>query len=177
MKVLTSKRAKYAAIAMAALIVVAALFTGVGKTLAYFTTYAQAKGTVGITLGDKTEITEDMDQKTKVVKISNSSDSQPVFVRVKAFSGSIYDLKYQGDDNWTPGDDGYYYYALPLDPGQSTTELKVTIQFPENADSGDNFDVVVIYETTPVFYDESGNPKADWNNILDITKTTEGGDR
>ena len=33
----------------------------------------------------------------------------------------------------------------------------------EDVKDGSEFNVVVIYETTPVLYDESGKPYADWN--------------
>lgn len=177
MNVLTSKFAKHTAIAVAVLIVAIALFVGVGKTIAYFTTYAEAKGTVEVTLGDKTTINEDMKENSKLVQINNDSDSQPVFVRVKAFSGSTYPFTYESDGNWSPGNDGYYYYGPVLNPGEKTTELKVTIKFPEDADVGDNFNVVVIYETTPVIYDAAGNPQANWKNILDNGNIPQGGDK
>ena len=48
---------------------------------------------------------------------------------------------------------------------------------PEDAKEGDDFNVVVVYESTPVLYDEKGDPypydKADWNQILDVEE--EGG--
>lgn len=177
MKALTSKPAKFVAIAMAAIIVVAALVTGVGKTIAYFTTYAEAKGSQEIILGDSTTVTEKFKDWVKSVTISNDAQpSQPVFVRVKAFSGSTYPLTYIGDANWSKGKDGYYYYALPLNPGESTTKLDVKIEgIPDNPENGDNFNVVVVYESTPVFYDEDGNPKADWNVVLDSGSSTQGG--
>lgn len=180
MSTLTSKRAKHAAIALALLVVAIALATGIGKTLAYFTTYAEAKGSVEITLGDKTQITEEFDSWTKSVVITNTPDagttSQPVFVRVKAFSGSTYPLVYEGDKNWTPGGDGYYYYRPVLASGESTSVLKVKINdVPKDPTIGDNFNVVIIYETTPVYYDEAGNPKANWNVILDNGNISQGG--
>lgn len=172
---------KHIAVAGASLVVAAALVTGVGTTYAYFTTYAEAKGAQEISLG-KTEITEDFSSWTKSVVITNqqaagSSNSQPVFVRVKAFSGSTYPLQYICDSNWTPGGDGYYYYSPVLESGQSTSPLQVKITgVPEDPEQGDNFNVVVIYESTPVLYDESGQPKANWNIILDNTSLMQGGD-
>lgn len=177
MSALTSKRAKHIAIAVALLVVVIALATGVGKTLAYFTTYAEAKGSIEITMGDKTQIEEEFDTWTKHVAIKNESEpSQPVFVRVKAFAGSGFELIYKGDSKWTPGGDGYYYYTPVLNAGDTTTVLDVKIEnIPKNPDAGENFNVVVIYETTPVYYDEAGNPKANWNVILDNGNISQGG--
>lgn len=177
MKALTSKQTKYAAIALAALVVVAALATGVGKTLAYFTTYAEAKGSQEILLGDTTTITERYEDWTKTVAITNSENSpQAVYVRAKAYSGSTYPLTYSGDSNWTKGEGNYYYYKLPLNPGETSGSLVVKISgIPEKLQGGENFNVVIVYETTPVMYDESGNAYADWNIILDNGEGSQGG--
>lgn len=168
------KLTKRTAVAAAALAAVVALATTVGVTGAYFTTYAAAKGSVEISLNEKTTIDESFGSWTKHVTISNDAgadgSSRAVFVRAKAFSGATYPLTYSGDANWAPGDDGYYYYYEPLNPGEKTTVLDVRISgVPESEKTniGDNFNVVVVYETTPVLYDESGKPYADWSVILD----------
>lgn len=164
--------AKRVAIIAAALVVVVALGTTVGVTSAYFTTYAAAKGSIPISLKEKTEITESFGSWTKHVTITNDGAdgaSREVFVRVKAFGPSTYPLVYSGSDEWVPEDDGYYYYSQPLDPGQATSQLDVRItDVPESesAEVGSNFNVVVVYETMPVLYDENGKAYADWSVIL-----------
>lgn len=178
--------AKIALIAVVAMLLLAALMATVGVTSAYFTTYASAKGSIPIILQEETQITEDLDGNTKVVTIENGENSRPVFVRVKAFSGSTYPLEFSGS-SWVLGDDGYYYYSNAdkslkvLDPGSKTdngNELRVSIQFPKDSVDGDNFNVVVIYETTPVLYNADGTTYADWTVILDNGDVRpEGGDR
>lgn len=168
---------------LAVLTLAVALVTVVGTTFAYFTTYASAKGTVEVVLHDRTEISEDFGNWTKHVTIANNpgadEKSQSVFVRAKAFSGTTYPIVYSGDATWSPGSDGYYYYATPLAPGEKTTQLDVRItDVPSGANvtNGDQFNVVVIYETTPVLYDTDGNPYANWDFILD-NGNLEGGDQ
>lgn len=177
------------AIVLVALAVVLILTATVGTTLAYFTTYATAKGSVEISfaLSEETKIVEDLDGSTKVVHIENAEGSRPVFVRAKAFSGSTYPLAYEGS-GWIQGDDGYYYYGTSssnltiLEPGASTSDLDVDITFPQGAVDGDSFNVVVVYETTPVLYKNvveggvSKNvPYADWSVILDSGTSSQGG--
>ncbi|MCH5191511.1 MAG: hypothetical protein J1F23_05035 [Oscillospiraceae bacterium] len=148
--------------------------TSINSALAYFTTYAEASGGYTLHLGGGYVITgggqdikEEFSDWTKRVTITNDPDGQPVFVRARAFSGSEYSLSYAGDD-WTAGEDGYWYYDRILNGGENTTELRVRIEdIPADVDIGDHFNVVVIYETTPVAYDENGNPYADWNSTLE----------
>ena len=64
-------------------------------------------------------------------------------------------------------------------PGGGNTEvLNIVINnIPTKEDGlevGDQFNVIVIYESTPVLYDEGGNPlPADWNATLDVVTGTE----
>ena len=183
--------AKAAIAAAIVMMVLVALSATVGTTLAYFTTYASAKGSIEISLEEQTTIKEDFDSWVKHLTIANNgTDSRPVFVRAKAFAGEEYTLTYSGS-GWSQGADGYYYYGTAptgdlaeakggtiLMPGKETSQLDVTISdVPAGAKPGDNFNVVIVYETTPVLYDESGEPYANWNNILDNGNLSEGGDQ
>lgn len=155
-----------------------ALAIPVGSAWAYFTSYASTYGSQELHLSAETQITEEFDSWTKHVSIQNSADSVPVFVRVKALSGSTYQLQYTGEDNWTPGPDaeGFYYYNLPVEPGEATSVLDIKISgIPLTPQEGDQFNVVVIYETTPVLYRADGTPYADWSKKLD-TGRVEGGE-
>jgi hypothetical protein len=88
-------------------------------------------------------------------------------VRARAFSGSQYPLEYSGD-GWSLGNDGYYYYGDILSASESTSELLVQISgVPVNADNDTSFNVIVVYESTPVLYKEDGTPYADWNAKVD----------
>ena len=150
------------------------------STLAYFTTYVEAKGGKILDLSGGPNMEEDFGQWTKRVVITN--DGQPVFVRVKAFAGSDIKLEYDGSGwgkNPYDANDDYYYYQgeKPDEPryaivqqDSETTELLIQITLPEKyveAAEGDSFNVIVIYETTPVRYDDDGNPYADWSALLE----------
>ena len=140
---------------------------GLGKSGAYFTTYAEAEGALTIALGEETRIVETFSDWTKHVSISNAENSNyPVFVRVKAFCAS-YELTYSGD-GWTLGDDGFYYYADPVEAGSASGILDIHIDHvPANIeDPGRKFNVVVVSECTPALYDEDGNVYCDWNDIV-----------
>lgn len=162
-------------ICLAALAAVLILAGSAGSAWAYFTTYVEAQGTQTIALGDETTIEEpEPVDWTKHVVITSDEDSRPVYVRARAFSGSQYPLNFSGSAKWTPGADGYYYYSDILNAGESTEELLIKINgIPEEIRESMELNVAVIYETTPVLYDEGGNPYADWNGDV----TVEGGNR
>lgn len=152
------------------------LFGTAGSAWAYFTTYVEARGTLEISLEDVTTVEEEFNSWTKHVAVASDADSEPVYVRARAYCGSQYELIYTSADNkWTPNSDGYYYYSDILYGGEKTSELLVRIEnVPEDVKDAAEFNVAVIYETTPVLYDESGNPYADWNQRMEVTKA-EGG--
>ncbi len=148
-------------LALFCLILSLILSASIQMTSAYFTTFAEAKGGYAIHLGD-TEVEEEFYDWTKHVVITSSEDAQPIYVRAIALAGSEYQLTYSGD-GWTLGDDGYYYYDQILYAGEQTTELLVRIDnIPEDPAENESFNVVVLYESTPVQYDDDGNPYADW---------------
>ena len=148
--------------------------------LSYFTTYAEARGGVVLKLGEETEISEEYDG-TKKLTIKNNHKDVSVFIRAKAFISEDYkdSLKYDKSVGWRDGGDGYWYYGDPdskvLAPGASTeTPLIVEFAVPEEAVKDDKFNVVVIYESIPVIYDEAGNPVEDWSQKITSVKE-EGG--
>lgn len=152
---------------------------GVGKAWAYFTTYAEAAGGYTIRLGDRTEITESFTEWTKHVSIASEEDSEPVYIRVRAFCGSQYTLEYSGE-GWSQGADGYYYYSSAVAGGASTAVLDLRINnIPEDPEELERFNVVVIYESTPVRYHEDGTPytvhETDWSVLLDNGTTESSG--
>lgn len=140
----------------------------VGTAAAYFTTYATASGGVQINLGFTTTVPEEtVSDWTKHVKVTNTGDHE-CYVRVKAFAGETYQsgLTYSDTDGkWKPGEDGYYYYSDIVPPKGTTSELLIKI---DRKDSETDFNVIVVQESTIVIYDSAGNPKADWNQILDV---------
>lgn len=184
-------------VAAVVMIMLVALSATVGTTNAYFTTYATAKGSVQVSLNENTEIEEEFGNFTKSLTVTNNG-GRDVYVRAKAFGDSIYPISYSSDGNWVQGDDGYYYYAtnsftfapnkatggIILKAGESTTpSLNVKINNVPSTDDikngaivpSESFNVVLIYETTPVLYDD-GTPYADWNNVLE-NSNPEGGDQ
>lgn len=139
------------------------LSTYIGSAMAYFTTYTEAKGGYVINLEGQIITREDFYEWTKHVTVVSTENSVPVYVRARAFAGDQYELTYSGN-GWSRGSDGFYYYNEILYGGQETPELLVHIgNIPEDAVEGDDFNVIVIYEYTPVQYDENGNPYADWS--------------
>lgn len=155
------------------------LSAGAGSAWAYFTTYVEAGGGYAIQLGSQSTVDETLDSWTKHVTITNDAASGPVYVRTKAFAGSQYPLEYSSESGkWTEGKDGYYYYSDILDSGEAAEVLDIKINDvpanPTESEDGESFNVVVVYESTPVCYKEDGTAYADWSNLLDHG-VTEGG--
>lgn len=165
---------------LTALVLALALTVSVSGVWAYFTTYAEARGGLTIHLGSHQDFHEEFSEWTKRLSVTNTEGYDDIYVRAKAFGPAQYPLEYEGE-NWTPGpeSEGYYYYLLPVPVGESTSVLNVRITgIPEDVDDGESFNVVVIYESIPVPYDEDGNPipplEADWSQKLDSVRE-EGG--
>lgn len=147
---------------LAAMAVVLPLSAGIGSAFSYFTANAGSQGRLEVEIGPPdTEITERFGDWTKHVTVTNVGEV-PVYVRVQAFSGSRYPLEYITNDSWT-ADGSYYVYNEILPPGGETVQLDIKISGVEETDK-DNFNVIVVYERTPVQYNENGEAKApDWN--------------
>ncbi len=180
------KKGKVFLTAISALAAGTVLTATAGSAWAYFTTYTSASGGYALNLGHETEIVETYSEHTKHLVVTNEGDG-PVYVRARAFSGSRYGLTYSGD-GWQAGGDGYYYYntivqgIAAAEDGtvvkSQTSQLDVRITFPEDAEEGDDCNVVVIYESLPVQYDSAGNAlapqAADWSAEI-LAGRTEGG--
>lgn len=160
------------------------LTVNVGSADAYFTTYVEAQGGAVVHLGDETNIWEEVSGWIKHLTVANKEGSDPVYIRAKAFCGSQYDLTYTGS-NWVAVGDGFYLYNSIVEGGQVTTELTITVDAKEKKNS---FDVVVIYESIPVQYDENGeilkpvdddgkeNSKIEWDQKLESIETKPSGE-
>lgn len=169
------KKTKYFLAFLAAVMVLTA---GVGQAMAYFTTYTEVKGLKVVRIGDETTITEKFADWTKELTIRNEEGSQPVYVRAKVFKPDALNIEcpYEGSDSrWgAKSDDDYYYYSDALAAGESAGVLKVHISnIPVDAVKGDTFNVIVVYESTPVLYREDGSAYADWNSELVIVGESE----
>lgn len=149
--------------------------SNVSNANAYFTTYVTAKGGYKVNWEHKEYMEENFEEWSKYVSIVSKENSIPVFVRAKAFAGSTYSLQYSGND-WTyHAADDFYYYDNVLKGGEQTSSLRIFIDnIPANPKPGENFNVVVIYETIPVQYDDNGNPlaptQADWSQGSVVTE-------
>ena len=134
-------------IVLSILLIALILCSSIGTSLAYFSTYATAKG--GYIIKTEPEIHEEFTEKTKKITISNNTGASPVFVRVKVFNSSEYEMKYELGENWSKNsEDGYFYFSQALDGGQATTQLKAIIEkIPARLKDSDEFNIVVIYES------------------------------
>lgn len=155
------KAHRFTAVTVLALVLL--LGSSIKGAMAYFTTYASAKGGMKISLGDSTTITEEFKDWKKIIRIENTGNMD-CYVRVKVLAGAQYTITASGS-GWSQGKDGYWYYANPVAPGAKTEALTAAIQVPKNLTT--SFDVVVVQECTPVIYDKDGNltgaEAADWS--------------
>lgn len=177
------------------------LSASIQPAIAYFTTYVRAKGGHPVSIGDTTTIEETFKDWTKTVVIRNKGGSEPVFIRAKVIytdlSGKLGFTA--AGTGWTAlQTDGYYYYSsanpttstitvdkravnamaglTPLDGGKGTDPLIVTItNIPEDPEKGDTFSVTVLYESTPVRYQENGTAYANWDATIQRVSSTTGG--
>ena len=168
---------RYMIFGCAAAVVIAS--TSIGGAWSYFTTYAEASGGRTVSLGDVTDIEEpSVDRSTKTITISNTENSQPVYVRVAVYAGDEYKsaLAYRGqDDSWTVEEDadGYLYYKDPVAGGTSTKSLYISMDkiYEKLLKETEDFNVIVVYESTPVVYDQNGDPvgyeNVDWTQTVD----------
>lgn len=152
------------------LLVVTTLMTGAvvlgytaNSTLAYFTTYASAKGGVTIELGHNTRIKEEFKDWKKTIQIENTGDVD-CYIRTKIIAASQFDITAEGS-NWSLSSDGYWYYSQIVKPGEMTEAIVASIKVKKEVEA--SFNVVVVQECTPVVYDKDGNPcsseNADWS--------------
>jgi hypothetical protein len=171
-----------------------------GIAWAYFTTYTTAKGGITLRLGHEEHVKEYFKNWNKRVDIEISEDSRAVFVRARGYSAK-YPLTYSDvevdlksnaqtvNKNWRYLDDGWAYYTKVLAPGAGVDGTNIAdplyvqihdvpVENIQGVDNKDPFNVIIVYETTEVEYDSSGNPinpwDADWDAKVDTNRA--GGD-
>lgn len=150
----------------------------VNDAVAYFTASVSAEGSQVVNLGSETEITEEPGRGMKKITITNSSNENDCYVRVKVFAPAGIGISYSEDDgntNWSEGDDGYYYYGPVLAAGGAATVLNVEFDIPENFDR-DNFNLAVVQECTPVRHRDDGTEYADWSTVYTDYQETDSGE-
>ena len=147
------------------------LCVSVKTAMAYFSVSVRSEGHTEVKFSEHTTIEEEFDSWTKQLTVTyDGDDNGQVYVRARGFAPDGMTLTYSGD-KWSDGGDGYWYYDGYIGNGEgtkTTTVLNVQINdVPADAKAGDSFNVVVIYETTPVQYAADGSiipaAEADWN--------------
>ena len=136
------------------------LLISIPSTLAYFSAYKTSTSSHALKLGESSTIIENkVESGEKQLVITADEDSGPIFVRAKAFAPEGVTLSYEGE-NWSAGEESFYYYSEVIQKGESTSTLYVKMtDLPEE---GEEFHVVVVYEATPAVY-ENGNWTCDWS--------------
>lgn len=125
---------------------------------AYFTGNARAKGGYIIEIDGSSDVEEpEVASWVKHVVVTNTGNGE-IAVRVKAFCGDSYVLRYVGE-HWEEHQDGYCYYSLPLDPGAEAPELMVQIRGIERTGYDDGFTVTipVVQESVPAVFLANGD--------------------
>lgn len=159
---------------LALTVLVLTMSIGIGSAMAYFTTYAIAKGGVEIDLGfTQTFPEEDVVNGKKEIILTNVGDYD-CYVRLKALTGNAYkdSIVYSETNNagkWTPGADGYYYYGEIVPAKGSSSQIDVSFTFPSEEPA--DFNVIIIQECTPVLYNADGTPYADWSVKADVSQS------
>lgn len=159
-------------LSLAILAVVLVLGMSVDVAWSYFTDTTMAEGSVPLSVEPTTTITEENGPGTKTIRIRNTGDVIPVWVRVRVYASDSLGANASGD-GWSGIITDWYEYADSVDPGAETEPLKITFTLPGGFDPTNNptgvYDeeeqnIVVVYESAPVIYDASGNPlPANWN--------------
>jgi hypothetical protein len=160
------KARKIIPILLLALMLVAA--SGLNTATAYFTSHTASSGGQELSIDmPPSEPDEDVDPIEMTKRLTVTNDSKfPVFVRARAYAPDDITLVISGS-GWSLGSDGWYYYDSPIDPQAKTAELLVKIEnVPADAEDGDNFNVVLVYEVTRVRYNDDGSEYADWDSEL-----------
>lgn len=158
--IMTSLAKRAGVIALAATLGVTAF---AGTAFAYFTANTQASGGHPIELGYSSEITEDIENGNKNITMVNTGNTD-IMVRVQLFYGTGINNNVhvtvpgeKTESGWSQGDEGAWTYDQVLKPGESTSSLWVDVKADEGTDLS-SFDVTVIGQTSPVYYDEAGEP-------------------
>ena len=148
-----------------------------GTAYAYFTSNTQASGGHTIELGYSSEIKEGIEDGSKNITMENTGNTE-IMVRVQLFygtgvNGSI--TVREGADGTDTGwsqKDGMWVWEGVLAPHATTGSLMVDVEATAGTDLS-NFDVTVIGQTSPVYYNEKNEPVPYlWQTAAPDGKTT-----
>ena len=108
-----------------------------------------------------------------------------MYLRVRAVVGANYLVTFSSGENWkvSESDSNCFEYTKGLNAGETTETLELNIDVVDSSITND-FNVIILQETTKVLYDEAGNPYADWDAAVKSTieegssdvEITEGGE-
>ena len=143
-----------------ALVLVLCLTATVTISIAYFTDYEDAKGGAVMTLSGGTEVTEEMKDNNKLIKVVNTGETDMI-VRVMIY-GDADHMTIRPGSGWIKSDqDGAYYYKSILKgsedgkSGDETSVIEAAISAEEEEDLA-KFDITVIHEGARVIYEGDG---------------------
>ncbi len=114
------------------------------------------------------EMQEEMHELDKHITIKNWEDSNDrVYVRLKVFAPTeileYLDFASNSEENGWKYDetDGYIYYEPYLNADETSNPLIIDVNIPEEYKK--DFEIVVVFEYTPVRYYEDGSPYCIWD--------------
>lgn len=169
-------------ILMIVLLVIIFLGIMINKVWAYLTSYVTATGGVKIEVGciSGVGIDENFNNGKKYINVQNTT-LKDCYIRVKIIAPESITTELQFNDasgKWSKNEeDGYWYYSDILAPGVSTETLEVDLnnimEEKRNIAQTDtslnvDFNIAVVSESTIVYYEEDGNPYADWERRINI---------
>ena len=169
---------KFFITALTALAALLVLMVNIKPVIAYFTTYAQSQGGQEICFDGEEEINVEADGLSRYVTVTNNK-VQPVFVRARAFAGSVYSLYYEAS-GWTDGGDGWWYADDPITKDSSTPVLTVKLQdIPQDKlEEVGNFNIAIVYESVIAVYSydkatDTYTSSARWDETTDPERSDE----
>ena len=177
------KRKSFLLSILAPILIACAVIT---PAVAYFTANDYASGAIPLYFGRWTEIEEEVKDLTKAVTIKNTGGDKPeladpVWIRAKTYIGDAFkDCMQVSGEGWSQEADGYWYFATPVQVGDSTSVLNIElVGLPANVDPEfllTQIAVGVVYESTTAYYEEDGVnfQPAVWGEALDTGESTPG---
>lgn len=108
----------------------------------------------------KTEVEEDLEGLNKHIAVKNTGEVaalvrvQLIYPDPEHMAGDVSINVVPGED-WVKGQDNWYYYLEPIQPGETTPTIEVTVTV-EDKDNLRPFDIVVIQQCAKVERNEDG---------------------
>ena len=159
-------------IVLTVLAMVLVLGMSVGTAWSYFTESATVEGSVTLRVEPSTTLSEENGPGTKTIRIRNTGQLTPVWVRARVFAAKELGANAEGA-NWSGQIEDWYQFGTPVEAGAQTDPLNVkftlkrgydAVDNQDGANDGDEQNIVVVYECVPVSYDADGNAlPANWN--------------